>query len=136
MTRIHARPVHPRPQTGDLDAVRGRIARLKATSTDPMTSSHFAEVKLHELTDLDARAFAAIVEEKSPDWREKAPAFDAYFADVRAHVDARRAADPGFDALKDTRENFAAYLRHVVILHAIEERRAARGAAHEDDGHS
>lgn len=112
-----------------LEEVRARIAELKATSTDPMTSSHMAEVNPAELTHLDLQAFQAIVVDKSADWREKTPAFEAYFADVKRYIDERRAQDPRFDALKDTRENFGAFLRHVVIIHAFEERLAAKAAA-------
>ncbi|MCC7074340.1 MAG: hypothetical protein IT383_23745 [Deltaproteobacteria bacterium] len=112
-----------------LEDVRARIAELKATSTDPMTSSHMAEVNPAELTHLDLQAFQAIVVDKSPEWKEKTPAFDAYFADVKRFIDERRLQNPRFDALKDTRENFGAFLRHVVIIHAFEERLAAKAAA-------
>lgn len=112
-----------------LEDVRAQIAQLKASSTDPMTSSHMAEVDPAALTRLDLQAFQAIVVDKSPDWKEKTPAFEAYFADVKTYIDERRAQDAHFDALKDTRENFGAFLRHVVIIHAFEERLAARAAA-------
>lgn len=119
---------------GTLGDVRGQVAELKATSTDPMTSSHMAEVNPTELTRLDLQAYRAIVVDKSADWKEKTPAFEAYFADVKAYIDERRAQDPRFDALKDTRENFGAFLRHVVIIHAFEERLAAKAAARSAQG--